>query len=478
MDRWLILWNSLSATESNRFLRFVSSPYHNSDQRLIQITEHLLSASLEDRSRLVMHELLFPGEEYEYFRISNVLSYFANLIKEFLAFEYLRQNPDQFAGSRMKGLQEKNLIQPLQHEFRLIRKTLTKKVVDDEASLTLRQILADEEDTLILRQGERKFSEGLDTSVNILHEKYILEMIKRCCQWQNRQLMIPGQSSSSIIDDFILRYESKELSIPQNPLIHMYSYVLDIFLKQNINQAYQQLMDGLQEYGASFPLTDEQALYQYARNFCIRKSNAGDSEYLRALLEVYRRMIDRELIFFDDTLNPGDMKNIVSLGIILKEFDWTKWFLETHGHRIVEEHKKNALAYNQAHLEYAIGQYGRALNLLAQVELEDVFYALGARTILLKCYFENRDAESLYDHINAFTKWLSRNRHLADSQKQAHKRLLKVVKMIHKYRVVPMGPKAKLNLKSRIDTLMAHKGISQAGWLGQQWKDQSPLYDR
>lgn len=469
MDRWQILWNSLSTTESNRFLRFVSSPYHNSDQRLIQITEYLVSADKENRSREAMHEFLFPGEVYEYFKISNVLSYFANLIKEFLAFEYLRQNPDQFAGSRMKGLQEKNLIQPLQHEFRLVRKSLSKKEVDDEFSLSLRQILADEEDILLLRQGERKVSEGLDTSVNVLHEKYVLEMIKRCCQWQNRQLMIPNQSSSLVVDDFISRYQTETFSIPSNPLIQMYGYVLNIFLRQNIEESYQQLMGGLHQYGSFFPFTDEQALYQYARNFCIRKSNAGDSEYLRALLEVYQRMIDRELIFFDDSLNHGDMKNIVSLGIILKEFDWTKWFLGTHGHRIVEEHKRNALAYNQAHLEYAIGNYGRALNLLAQVELEDVFYSLGARTILLKCYFENRDAESLYDHINAFAKWLSRNRHLADSQKQAHKRLLKVVKMIHKYRVVPMGPKAKLNLKSRIDTLMADKGISQAGWLGQQW---------
>ncbi|MDP5170189.1 MAG: hypothetical protein NWR72_08080, partial [Bacteroidia bacterium] len=91
-----------------------------------------------------MHKLLFPEEEYKYFRISNVLSYFANLIKEFLAFEYLRQNPDQFSGSRMKGLQVKNLIQPLQHEFRLVRKSLAKKEVDDETSLPLRQILADE----------------------------------------------------------------------------------------------------------------------------------------------------------------------------------------------------------------------------------------------------------------------------------------------------------------------------------------------
>lgn len=471
MDRWLILWNSLSATESNRFLKFVASPYHNSDQRLIQITKHLISTDQEGRSREAMHEFLFPGEAYEYFRISNVLSYFANLIKEFLAFEYLRQNPDQFAGSRMKGLQEKNLIQPLQHEFRLVRKSLAKKEVDDEASLSLRQILADEEDTLMLRQGGRRWSIGLDTSISIVHEKFTLEMIKRCCQWQNRQLMIPDQPSSAIVDDFIDQYQSGMLPIPTNPLIEMYGHVLNIFLQINPDDAYQHLIDGLQQYGTFFPLTDEQALFQYARNFCIRKSNEGNSEYLRALLDVYQRMINRELIFFDGALNHGDMKNIVSLGIILTEFDWTKWFLETHGHRIVEEHKKNALAYNQAHLEYAIGNYGRALNLLAQVELEDVFYSLGARTILLKCYFEGRDAESLYDHMNAFAKWLSRNRHLADQQKQAHKRLLKVVKMIHKYRVVPMGPKAKRNLKSRIDALMADKGISQAGWLGQQWRD-------
>lgn len=469
MDRWVILWNALSATELKRFLKFVQSPYHNTDQRLVQITTYLLASAQPEIRRESMHEFLFPEKAYDYFRISNVLSYFANLLKEFLAFEHLKAHPDEFVAFRMKGLQEKNLIQPLQHEFRLVKKSLTKKKVDDEISLTLRQILADEEDTLLLRQGERRWSAGLDASISIVQEKYCLEMIKRSCQWKNRQLMIPDQPASELISDFIARYQSGELPLPPNPLIRLYSHVLDIFLHTEVDLAYQKLSDGLHQYGSHFPFTDEQSLYQYARNFCIRKSNAGDSEYLRALLKVYQRMIDRELIFFDGVLNPGDMKNIVSLGIILKEFDWTKWFLETHGHRIIKEHKKNALAYNNAHLEYAIGNYGRALNLLAQVELEDVFYSLGARTILLKCYFENKDAESLYDHINAFTKWLSRNRHLADSQKQAHKRLLRVVKMIHRYRVVPMGPKAKLKLQSQIDDLIADKGISQAGWLSQQW---------
>ncbi len=272
------------------------------------------------------------------------------------------------------------------------------------------------------------------------------------------------------MNGFIRQFRQGDLLIPDNPLVVLYGHVLEIFVHAEPEPAYEQLMATLEVHGKNIPRSDEQALYQYARNHCIRKSNAGHPEYLNLLLEVYRRMIDRELIFFDGILNPGDMKNIVSLGITLKEYQWTEWFLTTHGQRIVEEHRDHALAYNQAHLKYAIGDYGAALNLLARIELEDVFYALGARTIQLKCYFEMGDSEALFDHLQAFNRWLQRNRHLADSQKKAHLRLLKVIRMIVRYRTVPLGPKAFGTLKSRIETTLSEKGLSQAGWISEQWK--------
>lgn len=469
MERWIELWRALTISEKNRFLKFAQSPYHNPDQRMIRIASWLMEEGDRHVDREHIHHALFPEEPFHYARISNILSYFGNLIKDFLAYEQLSQQKEKLARYRIRGLQQKQLIHATEHELRVLSKKLSNRAEQDETELQLTSLLREEEDMLLLSQGERRLTKSLELHIQLEEQLYLLRMLKRSCQWLNRGRLLPDQPPSPTVDRFIRQLSAYSESEFSHPLISAYRSVMALFVSDRPEEAYSDLMKSLQEHEHQFGFTDQQLLTQYARNHCIRMSNAGNSEYLRLLFEVYQLMIDRELIFYNGSLSHGDVKNIVSLGIILNEFDWTTWFLEKHGQRIIKDHRKNALSYNYAHLEYGRGNYGKALNLLAQVEMEDVFYALGIRTIMLKCYFENRDAESLYDHMNAFSKWLTRNKHLPQSQVLAHKRLLKLIRMIHRYRVVPMGPTARRRLQSRIDQLIQEKGMSQGRWIRQQW---------
>lgn len=470
MERWIELWMSLTFSEKNRFLKFVQSPYHNTDQRLVRIAEFLMEKEDPSLNREAIHNILYPDEPFHYTRISNVLSYFGNQIKDFLAFEQVSGKQEELVRYRLRGLQEKQLTQATEHELRVLARKLTKRTEQDESALRLSSLLREEEDILLLNQGERRLTKSLEEHIELEEKLFLLRMLKRSCQWLNRGRLLPDQPPSASVDRFIKQLPSYSESEFSHPLITAYRSVMALFVSDQPEEAYLSLMQSLQDHEQQFAFTDQQLLAQYARNHCIRMSNAGNSEYLRSLFEVYQLMIERELIFYNGSLSHGDVKNIVSLGIILNEFDWTTWFLEKHGQRIVRDHRKNALSYNYAHLEYARGNYGKALNLLAQVEMEDVFYALGIRTVMLKCYFENRDAESLYDHMNAFSKWLTRNKHLPQSQILAHKRLLKLIRMIHRCRVVPMGPTARRKLQSRINQVIQEKGMSQGGWIRQQWK--------
>ena len=73
----------LSSLEKKQFLRFVKSPFFNTDDNLIKITQILCQDDLSEVTRESVFKQLFPKIEFDYFRISNLFSLIMKLLEEF-----------------------------------------------------------------------------------------------------------------------------------------------------------------------------------------------------------------------------------------------------------------------------------------------------------------------------------------------------------------------------------------------------------
>ena len=230
----------------------------------------------------------------------------------------------------------------------------------------------------------------------------------------------------------------------------------------------------LTEISADCPLDELRTLYPYAVNYCIRKSNLGQSKFLPELFSLYQEMISLGVLYQQGKLNPADVKNIVSLGIRLEEYRWTEGFLEQCVDYLPEEQKENSLVYNQAHLYYAKGAFRQAMQLLTQVEFDDPFYYPGAKTLLLKIYYELDEIEGLQSLIHAFQEWLRRNRTLSAYQKEVHQNLLKFLRKLQliriRYQVSGWKRVAKAMDRLRIEIHQTQR-ISQKAWLEEKWSE-------
>ena len=103
--------------------------------------------------------------------------------------------------------------------------------------------------------------------------------------------------------------------------------------------------------------------------------------------------------------------------------------------------------------------YRKAIRKLQEVALNDVFYQLDARVILLKSYYELNDTDSFFYQASAFRLFLLRNRHISDYQKNIYRNLIKFLTAI----VRSAFSKSKL-LKIRVE-IEKEKNVADLNWL-------------
>jgi hypothetical protein len=64
------------------------------------------------------------------------------------------------------------------------------------------------------------------------------------------------------------------------------------------------------------------------------------------------------------------------------------------------------------------------------VEINDIYYHLGAKVLLLKTYFELNETEPFFSLVDAFTNYLKRNKLISESQRTVHLNFVKYTKKL------------------------------------------------
>jgi hypothetical protein len=166
-------------------------------------------------------------------------------------------------------------------------------------------------------------------------------------------------------------------------------------------------------------------LYQYLLNYCIRRINAGRLVFQKELLAVYQSALEHGALLSNGTISQWDFKNVVTIALRTGNVEYARQFIHSYKQHLPSSQRTNALAYNLANLHFSEKNFRAAISQLQKVDLDDVFYRLDARSILLKSYYELDDSDALFYHATAFRSMLNRNRKISDQQRKLYLNLIK-----------------------------------------------------
>jgi len=464
--------SAFSKIELNQFMEFVHSPYFNKNEKLNHFCSLLCSHYPSFRNKLIekeqMHAALFGELSYKEQRINDLMSYLTKLAEDFLSLKGMNKSAakKQFL---LVELRERNLDKYFHKTLRNTKQVNEKAPSNNYEYFYNNFMLEYEEDLFFRKKETRERNESLQKKVDNLDIFYLSTKLNNLCEMINRSNIVQVEYRLNLLTELLTYLKGNIHKYLDFPAISIYYQVLLTLTESENEKHYHRLKVLLADNYKSFEHEEAKQMYEYVQNYCIKKLNSGNNDYLPELLALYQSLLENKMIFeLDGSLSQWDYKNIVSIANRLKQFDWTENFIHQYKDHLAPECRENAYNFNLASFYYSKQDYKKALKLLQQVEYTDLYYHLSAKSLLLKAYYEQEETEAFYSLIDSFKIFLKRNKTISDYQVKVHNNLLKFSKKAFDLRIKFEGrknQKSMTEVKALKGLIEEAKEITNIKWL-------------
>jgi len=453
---------TLSNKELKSFGKFASSSFFNVNQQVIHLFNILKPFHSEynekEISKKIVFEKLFNGINFDEPKLRYVMTDLTKLLEDFLSYQEYNKQPIGKKHFLLKTLNDRNLDKYFKQHLEEAYKIQQNNPHRDVPYYYNEVILNEEAYAYTSLKDNRAIDSSLQNLVDNIDIHYLSRKLKYACEMINRQNVLSVNYDLKFLEktvEFLKQYSYEDV-----PSIAIYFQILLTLQERDNESHYKKLKKLLGLHINKFPKQELRGIYAFAQNYCIRKINTGDTDYLKELFENYKILLEKEIIFEGRYLAQFDFKNIVTVALRLGEFNWVEAFIHKYSANLHLEFKKNAINYNLANLYYATKDYSKALKLLLSVEFTDVYYHLDSKALLLKTYYELEEIEPLLSLIDTFKVYLSRNKMISPYQQTIYNNLIKFVKKLTKIKYGSKKPVQEV--KSEIESV---KQIADLTWL-------------
>ncbi len=423
----------LTAKERERFRDFVLSPYFNQHKKttelLILILDQLDKKSGKGLDKAAVYKKLFPKEAFDEQKLHNVMSYLKKLYHRFLSHQYMESLDFQEQLFTLEYAYANNRFDLLTNRGKQLSKNLEEHPCHDAhyflASYRLNFLLG-----YYSGNHDRSGSEIFQKMLTNLDQFYIVEKLRNCCHLTANMLMMNTHYKFQFMDQVLDHVRNNEDNCREDHSILLYYTILMSMQEEGNPEHYEQLKNILDQHIQRLNMSERNDLYTFAINYCIRKINAGESNYQRELFDLYKSGLKTGLLLNNGLLTEWNYKNITALGCSLKEFEWTEKFIQEYKDKLLGSRRDNAYNYNLAHLYYNKKMYNEALSALLLVQFSDMMYHLNTTFLLLRTYYALRDTEALLSLIETFRIYVIRNQKMTIDQKRGYTNFLRFAKKL------------------------------------------------
>lgn len=430
-EKLLSILQTLSKVERNRFRKYLLSPYLNDQPDLVQLFDivdtALRSSTFENLDRQRIWQKLYAKKTFNDASLRRLSSDLNQMALRFLSAEARSQNPLAEALDMQRLLEKPGLKKHLAGVERNISRLLNDIPGQSPeyylACFNLHHNIFIRAAKTITTSG---YAEKLWSADVHLDYFYLTQKLKYYANW-----LLYSRS----------RTTEKEVLIPAGiwevldknpfntvPLLIVYKKVIDCLTEPEDEQHFRRLLENIEIQGNELSKSDLRECYQIAQNYCAIKINQGRREYYREAFEIYKRIIQKGILLEDDNLSEGIFKNIVTAGLGVGEFIWTEKFIEEYAAFLPSDIRENARTFSLASLHFHQKKYSQVIGLIRDVEYRDVVYALSAKQLLVRTYYELGEDLALDSLIDSFKIFLRRNKLISKSQKREYVNFLNFVK--------------------------------------------------
>ena len=149
-----------------------------------------------------------------------------------------------------------------------------------------------------------------------------------------------------------------------------------------------------------------------AINYCIKRLNTGSPGFVREALELYRLSLAEGSMLEDGVFPESTFNNIFTLAVKLEEYEWANEFVLNNQQFLKPVFREPMYFYCLGKLSFEQDEYDKSLQYLAKLETKAPFLFLGAKTIQLKIFYEQKEIDLLQTSLESLRIYLQRRKDL------------------------------------------------------------------
>ncbi len=458
----------LSVYELNSFRKFVHSPYFNVNKQISDYFDNLeinlKNNRVQDISNESLWKYVYQNEPYNNQKFLKLNSDLISLLEDFIAQQEYESMTSLRACHKLAGAGKRNMAKLYNGILGDIGR-LNKYEVNQSSEFYLNKYLIEKNIFSLKTENEKKNEKfEIDTELNIqnisanLDYFYVAEKLRLFCTLLTWKKMYKLDISMKNMDRILQLAESDPFN--EIPAVQIYYIMQLTYTDENNTEHYFKLKKLIQNNIHLFPPEEQREIYASAISYCINKGNKNVIEFHKETFEMYKDALNKNVLIENNLISPTDFRNIVPIGLRIKEFEWTENFIADFAKYLDPKYKDNAVEFSLARLEFYRKNFGRVLDHLNKVNYEDVWYNLNAKTLQLAAYYELDEFDVLESFLLSYKMYIRREKSLTPARKIHYLNLIRFTTALMK--INPKEQSKVLKLKAEIEDA---KGVVSKPWL-------------
>ncbi len=460
-SRLYTLLSSLGQEEFIRFEQFLASPYFNKNQDCLSIFQVLKPYLLVNEcppDKMGLLEAVY-GDTNKLNSLNTAMSKLTRLLDEFFTQEQLNTRP-----YFKKHLLLQNLLKREQFKY---LETVYKDVITGYEKVQRKRV-SDYLDFFLLTYNWLEYHHIAKPSDKGRHPNQTIRALDKYYIIQrfalSREAADLKRIHSMEYDETSLKrviYLAEESGMLNHFFVNLYYTALLTIIEYEKTEHFEQLIEIIDANHEVLELKELNTLLIILTNYCARQILDGNIEYYRTLFTIFQKVADYGALFVEKYMSGLLLKNIVTVGIRVKEFDSTTEFLEAHSSYLKPEIRNSVYCFNKAALYFHQQQYEEALDYLNQMDRLDFNFEADRKTLILRAYYE-LDEPIAYDGLNhSFREYIRTQRHISMQRRAGYLNFVKATNLLYSIKEKKTPEKIK-NLETKIN---GYQQLNCKDWL-------------
>ncbi len=413
-SRLYTLIRALSRREIRELHTFLVIPANNKRQEVSRLFD-ILAAQIGKKKPKVQKEQIFqkikgPDYSYDDQQVRLWMSFLLKAIEKYLLQVAFLNDPVKCKIKLTEIYRKRNLPKHLEYHYRELEQ-LQEKRIHRNADYYQDDFQIQFEHIRVASAQSRSATLNLQSMSNHLDIAFIAQKLRQSCLAISHQSVFKIEYDFGLLEMIILYIEKRELF--KLPTIAVYYFGYKILTQPEQTDYFLKFKTELVSHSEKFPEDELGDLYILGINYCIKKYNAGDRQFLEEEFELYQEGLKQNILLKNNQLSRYTYRNIVTLALVLEAFGWVEKFIYEYKDKLDAKHQESTFSLSLAQLEYSRKNYDAALQLLQKSNYKEVLLNLAAKTVMLKIFYELEEFDLLDAHLRAMRIFIRRKKMIA-----------------------------------------------------------------